>query len=87
MSKLRLNLNITTLLQKYKSLEAGAYNKKLDSKTDIHFFKIGRCFERKNVGSKYFSLMREKRTRLHCVHLALHESSNLSVPLLQLFGK
>ena len=40
MSKLRLNLNITTLLQKYKSLEAGAYNKKLDSKTDIHCFKI-----------------------------------------------
>ena len=31
--KVRLNLNITTLLQKYKSLETGAYNIKLDSKT------------------------------------------------------
>ena len=85
MSKIRLNLNITTLLQKYKNLEAGAYNEKLDSKTDIHCFKIDVL--KKKVGSKYFSFMREKRARLHCVHLALHESSNLSVPLLQLFGK
>ena len=38
--KVRLNLNNTTLLQKYKSLKAGAYNKKLDSKSDIRCFKI-----------------------------------------------
>ena len=82
MSKLRLNLNITTLLQRYKSLEACTYNKKLDSKADTHCFNIVVY-----VGLKYFSFMREKRARLHCVHLALHESSNLSVPLLQLFGK
>jgi hypothetical protein len=59
--------------------------KKLDSKSDIRCFKI--YVLKKNVALKYFSFMREKWARLHCVHLALHESSNLSVPLLQLFGK
>ena len=81
--KVRLNLNITTLLQKYKSLKAGAYNKKLDSKSDIRCFKID--ILKKKMLVRIF--LREKRARLHCVHLALHESSNLSVPLLQLFGK
>ena len=68
-----------------KIQELRSSNKKLDTKTDIHCFKIDVL--KKKVGSKYFSFMREKRARLHCVHLALHESSNLSVPLLQLFGK